>query len=157
MGKWLLLFLLTPLVEMYLLLEVGGYIGAWPTIGLVVLTAIIGVGLLRVQGFATLTRGIQRLNQGEMPAREMAEGVLLAIAGALLLTPSFVTDSIGFVLLTPPIRTQLAQRILERVEIRMTGPGPAPGPARGPAPRGDPGAAEGPAEGHTIEGEFEKR
>ncbi|MCZ6890813.1 MAG: FxsA family protein [Gammaproteobacteria bacterium] len=157
MGKWLLLFLLTPLVEMYLLLEVGGYIGAWPTIGLVVLTAIIGVGLLRVQGFATLTRGIQRLNQGEMPAREMAEGVLLAIAGALLLTPGFVTDSFGFVLLTPPIRTQLAQWILERVEIRMT----ARGPAWEPAPHGDPGAAEGSAvgttKGHTIEGEFEKR
>jgi UPF0716 family protein affecting phage T7 exclusion len=59
---WLLVFFLTPIAEMYLLIEVGGYIGAWPTIGLVMITAVIGVTLLRIQGLATLTRGIGRLN-----------------------------------------------------------------------------------------------
>ena len=71
---------------MYLLIEVAGYIDVWPTIGLVMLTAVIGVALLKRQGLATLTRGMGRLNAGEMPAREMAEGILLAIAGALLIT-----------------------------------------------------------------------
>ena len=98
---WLLIFFITPIVEMYLLIEVGGYIGALPTIGLVMITAVIGVTLLRIQGLATLTRGVNRLQTGELPAREVVEGLLLAVAGALLLTPGFVTDGIGFILLTP--------------------------------------------------------
>ena len=115
MGKWLLLFLLTPLVEMYLLIKVGGWIGAWPTIGLVALTAVVGVALLKRQGLATLARGVARLNGGELPARELAEGVLLAVAGALLLTPGFVTDTFGFALLTPVLRARLAAALLTRV------------------------------------------
>jgi UPF0716 protein FxsA len=114
---WLLVFFLTPIVEMYLLIEVGGYIGAVPTIGLVMITAVIGVALLRIQGLATLTRGVSRLNRGELPAREMVEGLLLAVAGALLLTPGFITDAVGFVLLAPPSRQLIAQYVLSRVRI----------------------------------------
>ena len=114
---WLLVFFLTPIVEMYLLIEVGGYIGAVPTICLVMITAVIGVALLRIQGLATLTRGVSRLNRGELPAREMVEGLLLAVAGALLLTPGFITDAVGFVLLAPPSRQLIAQRVLSRVRI----------------------------------------
>ena len=114
---WLLIFFVTPIVEMYLLIEVGGYIGALPTIGLVMITAVIGVALLRIQGLATLTRGIGRLQGGELPAREMVEGLLLAVAGALLLTPGFVTDAIGFVLLTPFLRSRIAERVLDRVQL----------------------------------------
>ena len=114
---WLLIFFLTPIVEMYLLIEVGGYIGAWPTIALVMITAVIGVTLLRIQGLSTLTRGVGRLQGGELPAREMVEGLLLAVAGALLLTPGFVTDGIGFVLLTPPLRAAIADRVLARVQV----------------------------------------
>ena len=102
---------------MYLLIEVGGYIGAVPTIGLVMITAVIGVALLRIQGLATLTRGVSRLNKGELPAREMVEGLLLAVAGALLLTPGFITDAVGFVLLAPPSRQLIAQYVLSRVRI----------------------------------------
>ena len=102
---------------MYLLIEVGGYIGAVPTIGLVMITAVIGVALLRIQGLATLTRGVSRLNRGELPAREMVEGLLLAVAGALLLTPGFITDAVGFVLLAPPSRQRIAQYVLSRVRI----------------------------------------
>ena len=122
MGIWLVVFFLTPIAEMYLLIEVGGYIGAWPTIGLVMITAVIGVGLLRMQGLATLTRGLSRLNRGELPAQEMVEGLLLAVAGALLLTPGFVTDAVGFALLVPRSRMLLAAKLLTRVTIRGQGP-----------------------------------
>lgn len=116
-AMWLLFFFLTPIVEMYLLIEVGGYIGAWPTIALVMITAMIGVTLLRIQGLSTLTRGVGRLQGGQLPAREMVEGLLLAVAGALLLTPGFVTDGIGFVLLTPMLRGIIAERVLARVQV----------------------------------------
>ena len=150
---WLLVFFLTPIIEMYLLIEVGGYIGAWPTIGLVMLTAVIGVGLLRVQGFATLTRGLGRLEGGELPAREVVEGVLLAVAGALLLTPGFVTDAFGFALLTPPFRAALADRLLARVQVHGAAGSGAFGPAGPDGPRGN---AQRPAAPGVLEGEFER-
>jgi UPF0716 protein FxsA len=106
-----------PIVEMYLLIAVAGYIDALPTIGLVMLTAVIGVGLLRQQGLETLTRGIGKMNQGQIPAQEMAEGLLLAIAGALLITPGFVTDGIGFVILFPPTRLLVARLMLSRIQV----------------------------------------
>ena len=102
---------------MYLLIAVAGYIDALPTIGLVMLTAVIGVGLLRQQGLETLTRGVGKMNQGQMPAQEMAEGLLLAIAGALLITPGFVTDGIGFVILFPPTRLIVARLMLSRIQV----------------------------------------
>ena len=111
----MLFFFLTPIVEMYLLIEVAGYIDAWPTIALVMLTAVVGVALLKRQGVATLTRGVQRMQQGQMPATEMAEGILLAVAGALLITPGFVTDFVGFMLLFPPSRIVIAKSLMSRV------------------------------------------
>ena len=136
MRVWFLIFVATPIVEMYLLIEVGGYIGAPWAIALVMLTAVIGVTLLRRQGLATLTRGVTRMQQGEVPAQEMAEGILLGIAGALLLTPGFVTDTVGFALLTPGIRQRLIARVLASMELRATPPDSARA---------------------TIEGDFEPR
>jgi UPF0716 protein FxsA len=115
--SWLLLFFAMPIVEMYLLIAVAGYINALPTIGLVMLTAVIGVALLRQQGLETLTRGTQKMSRGQMPAQEMAEGLLLAVAGALLITPGFVTDTIGFLLLFPPTRMVIAQVMLRRAQV----------------------------------------
>ena len=150
MGFWLLVFFLTPIVEMYLLIKVGGYIGAWPTIGLVMLTAVIGVALLRVQGLSTLTRGMGRLEGGELPAREMAEGILLAVAGALLITPGFCTDAAGFALLVPAFRGAIARRMLARVV--MVGPG---GAGSGPSRAGARSYRGPDGRGVVIEGEFE--
>lgn len=139
---------------MYLLIEVGGYIGTLPTIAAVMITAVIGVALLRRQGLATLTRGMGRLQRGELPAREMVEGLLLAVAGALLLTPGFVTDAVGFVLLTPILRALIAERVLANVSVveatRNAGFG-----AR-QADFGAPGAAQNAESGNSpiIEGEF---
>ena len=109
---FLLLFFAVPLVEIYVLLQVGGVIGALPTIGLVVLTAVIGAGLIRAQGLSTLGRVRQELDRGELPALGIIEAALLLIAGALLLTPGFVTDTIGFLILVPPLRRWAIQSFL---------------------------------------------
>jgi len=114
-----ILFLVIPIAEIYLLLEVGGLIGALPTIILVVLTAVIGAGLLRQQGLSTLARLQHNMAQGKIPAQEMIEGVLLAVGGALLMTPGFVTDTIGFLCLLPFTRKLIAQNIMRRSANKM--------------------------------------
>lgn len=109
-----LLFLTIPLVEIYLLIKVGGVIGAPMTIFLVVFTAVLGAWLLRIQGFSTLRRIQQTLNQGGLPAVELLEGALLLVAGALLLTPGFFTDAIGFACLVPAFRRAMIMRAMRR-------------------------------------------
>mgnify|MGYP001996534709 CR=1 FL=1 len=119
-----LFFLTMPIVEMYLLIQVGGWIGALPTIGLVALTAVVGMTLLRQQGFATLLRGQQRMAEGQLPAQELMEGFALAVGGALLLTPGFVTDAVGFALLLPLTRRMLVGALVRRGVWQMQqGPG----------------------------------
>ena len=112
-----LIFVITPVLEMWLLITVGNYLGALPTIGLVLLTAFIGVNLLRAQGFETLWRGRRKFEEGQLPAQEIAEGIILAVSGALLLTPGFVTDLVGFSGLIPPIRRKIAQFVLSRMVV----------------------------------------
>jgi len=115
-----LLFIIMPIVEMVLLIQVGSVIGAWYTVGLVLLTAVIGVNLLKRQGLSTLLRAQQKAQQGALPVSEIGEGLLLAVAGALLLTPGFVTDAIGFALLTPGLRSQLAKLVEARMIVSGT-------------------------------------
>ena len=87
-------------------------------IAAVLLTALIGVGLLREQGFETLLRGRQKLQSGELPTGEIAEGLILAVSGALLLTPGFITDVLGFLGLAKPTRVILARKLLEKVILK---------------------------------------
>ncbi len=108
-----LVVLIVPFVEIYVLLQVGGLIGAFPTIFLVVFTAVLGAWLLRRQGFATWQRFQANLAQGVVPAYEMIEGPILLVGGALLLTPGFFTDMVGFACLIPPLRRKIAQYIIE--------------------------------------------
>jgi UPF0716 protein FxsA len=124
-----LLFFSVPLLEIYLLLKIGGVIGALPTIGLVVLTAVIGAFLLRQQGFATLARIQSELNRGEVPAVTMLEGAALLFGGALLLTPGFFTDTLGFLCLLPVTRRPIVQWLLRRavIQVRNRHPGQRPG------------------------------
>ena len=117
MRALLLLFIVMPIVEMWLLITVGAEIGPLYTIGLVLLTAVIGVQLLRQQGFATLWRGRRKLEEGQLPAQEIVEGIILAVSGALLLTPGFVTDVVGFAGLLPLSRTFLGQLLLSKLLI----------------------------------------
>ncbi|MFT5888482.1 MAG: UPF0716 protein FxsA [Zhongshania sp.] len=115
-----LLFVILPVLEMWLLIEVGGLIGSLPTIGMVLLTAVVGAALLKQQGVETLTRAQQRLNSGQVPATEILEGLLLAVGGALLLTPGFVTDAIGFVCLIGPLRRVVVGEMLKRGVMQVT-------------------------------------
>lgn len=127
MRYLLVFFIAIPLIEMLVLFEVSDSIGGWPTLGLVVLTAVIGVQILKRQGLSTLTRANQRMQSGQLPAQEMVEGMFLAGAGALLLTPGFLTDTLGFVFLTPPIRARLASKIIKSGVVMAAGSGPAAG------------------------------
>ena len=108
------LFVVLPILEMWLLIEVGSLVGSLPTIGMVVFTAVVGAALLKQQGLETLTRAQQRLNSGQVPATEILEGLLLAVGGALLLTPGFITDTVGFVCLIGPLRKGLVAQLLKR-------------------------------------------
>ena len=100
----LLAFIIVPIAEIALLVHVGGLIGTWQTIGLVVLTAAIGTALFRAQGFRVLMRAQDILGQGGFPAKELFDGICILVAGVLLLTPGFVTDTLGLALLVPGLR-----------------------------------------------------
>jgi len=116
---FLALFILVPLLEIYLLITVGGIIGAIPTVFMVVFTALLGALLLRHQGLYTLGKVQAAVARGELPTAAMLEGVVLIISGALLLTPGFFTDTIGFLGLIPPLRQRLILAALERGVIAM--------------------------------------
>lgn len=151
MGILLLVALIgVPLIEIGLFIEIGGFIGLWPTLALVVLTAAIGSWQLRAQGLATLARGRQQLDRGQLPARELFDGFCLVIAGALLLTPGFMTDAIGLALFVPGFRDMLRRFLASRMEAvteahaRVDGEEIRPGQGQ---PRRRPGDS-------VIEGEF---
>ena len=110
----LAIFVLVPATELYLLIEVGSEIGALSTIWLVILTALIGGWMVRQQGLAVMFRVREQLDRGEPPAIEMMEGVLLLLTGILLLLPGFITDTLGFLLLIPPLRRWLILNWLKR-------------------------------------------
>ena len=95
------LLLVVPVLEIGVFIAVGGAIGLWPTLGLVVLTAVIGSVLLRRQGLSTLEAIQRETRAGRVPGRELVSGLMIAIAGVLLLTPGFVTDTLGFLLFVP--------------------------------------------------------
>lgn len=123
----LLIFIIVPLAELAVLIKVGGAIGILWTFLLILFTAFVGVTLLRAQGLATLMRASERMQQGSIPAKELAEGFLLALAGALLLTPGFLTDAFGFSLLLPGVRGVMATSLLQRFKPNMMQP-PGQGP-----------------------------
>ena len=115
----LFLFVLIPIVEMWILIEVGSRIGALPTIALVVLTASIGLSLLKRQGLATILSARRKMDQGAIPASELVNGVMIAVGGALLLTPGFVTDTFGFLLLLPQTRQWVLFRLIDRYRDKI--------------------------------------
>jgi UPF0716 protein FxsA len=116
-----LVVLIIPFAEIYLLLQVGSVIGAFPTIFLVVFTAALGAWLLKQQGFATFQRFQENLAQGLIPAYEMIEGPIILLGGLLLLTPGFITDILGFVCLVSPLRKKIAQYVIENRLIQESG------------------------------------
>jgi len=101
MIKFLLIFTLVPLIEIFVLIELGGIIGSWPTIILIASTGFMGVFLAKYQGIAVLYKMQMKLQAGELPAEQMFDGACILVGGALLLTPGLITDVLGFSLLLP--------------------------------------------------------
>jgi UPF0716 protein FxsA len=116
------LFTLVPLLELYILIKIGGYLGAFQTVALVVFTALFGVAIARVEGVRKLHQIRQSLSHGIVPAEEMVDGVLIFIGGILLITPGVLTDLFALVLLIPYSRT-IFKRWLRRRFDRMVAAG----------------------------------
>ena len=133
----LLLFICVPLAEIYVLLHVGASVGVPLTVALVVLTAVLGAALMRAQGFATLKRIQASLERSEVPAFALAEGAIILLSGALLLTPGFLTDFVGFACLVPGLRRACIIRVLEGRAASSAGAKPSTGTTRGVIIDGD--------------------
>jgi len=116
-ARLFLVFTSVSLLEIFVLVKVGGFLGAWPTVMLVIITALVGSALVRSQGLQLLQQLQQRLAQGEMPGQQLIEGVMLLVTGVLLVTPGFVTDLCGLLLLQPKIRGSLAKIVLANVKL----------------------------------------
>ena len=116
---WLLLaFVAVPLIEIALFIQVGGVIGLWPTLGIVLLTAIAGTWLVRTQGAMAIGKLQRSFSELDDPTEPLAHGAMILIAGALLLTPGFFTDAIGFALLMPPVRVSVFRYLRSRVRVQ---------------------------------------
>ena len=122
-----MLFIVVPLVELFVIIQVGGAIGVLPTIGLLLLDSILGSVLMRSQGRAVWRNFQAATAAGKVPAREVLDGALVIFGGALLLTPGFVTDLLGVLLLVPPTRAIVRRMLLGGVAKRMLGPAAIPG------------------------------
>jgi len=162
LGRLILLFLLTPAVELALLIQVDRFIGFWATIALIIVTGIVGSHLARREGLSTWRRLNRRLQAGDLPGTELADGIIILVAGALLITPGILTDVIGFLGLIPFTRTRL-RRVLMRwfqnkveqgtLQVQFGMFGGSSSPLEGPT--GPPHSPDGPARspsGRTWEG-----
>jgi len=116
-ARLFLIFTAVSLLEIFVLVKVGGFLGAWPTIFLVIITALIGSALVRSQGLQLVQKLQQRMAAGEIPGQQLVEGLMLIITGVLLVTPGFVTDLCGLLLLQPTIRANIAKVILANVKF----------------------------------------
>lgn len=148
---WLFVaFLMVPLIEIALFIQIGGLIGLWPTLAIVVLTAILGTWLVKAQGRLALNDLRRSFSQLDDPSEPLAHGAMILFSGALLLTPGFFTDAVGFALLAPPVRKAVYRFIRARIKVarfEMGGDGRMHA-QEPPHPRRDPPAAD------VIEGEY---
>ncbi|WP_299003928.1 FxsA family protein [uncultured Shewanella sp.] len=147
----LLLFIVLPILELAVLIRVGEVLGTWPTVGLVILTAIVGISLVRSQGIHTLMQVQKKLSNGEAPGQEIVEGMMLGLAGLLLVVPGFITDFIGILLLTRFIRIPVAGFLYKRMQLKVVANGRGSMEGRQQSPFG------GASQGQTFDGDFEKR
>ena len=113
-----LAFVLVPIIEIALFIQVGGAIGLWPTLAIVVLTAFLGTVLVRSQGRLALSQLGRSFEELDDPTLPLAHGAMILIAGALLLTPGFFTDAVGFSLLMPPVRVAVFRYLSKRITVQ---------------------------------------
>ena len=116
--KLFLAFTIIPIIEIYLLIEIGSMFGALTAVTLVILTGFLGAFLARMQGLQTLYRIQESLREGRMPSGELLDALLIIIAGLVLLTPGFLTDSAGFLLLIPATRNSIKYWLRHQIELR---------------------------------------
>ncbi len=147
-----LAFIAVPLLELVILIKVGEIIGIGATILLVISTAVIGVSLLKRQGLAALGRARETVEAGEFPVESVVDGACLLVAGAFLLTPGLLTDTVGFSLLVPGLRRALARWLFNKFSFSSHVQGHGFGEGASSAPRHD-GTTT--SSGPVIEGEFE--
>ncbi|MFU1478356.1 FxsA family protein [Roseovarius sp. C7] len=140
---WLFIaFLMVPLIEIALFIQVGGLIGLWPTLAIVVLTAVAGTYLVRSQGAQALGDLQSSFHQARNPTEPLAHGAMILFSGALLLTPGFFTDAMGFALLIPAVRQAVMRYAKSRITVQTHG-------FEREAPRG-------PASSSVVEGDYEE-
>jgi UPF0716 protein FxsA len=137
-----LLFIVVPIAELYVIIQVGEWIGVWPTLFLLLLDAVVGSWLLKHQGRAAWRRFNQALGERRIPGREVADGVLVILGGSLLIAPGFITDIFGLLFLIPPTRA-VARRILYRFTLGRVAIVGFPGGAMGGFGRGSGGGDGG--------------
>jgi UPF0716 protein FxsA len=118
-GIIFLLFLIVPFVELYVILQVSHAIGGLNTIAVLVVMSMVGAALVKREGLAVLRRLQQRVKAGQMPGRELIDGVLVLLAGALMLTPGFLSDVFGILLLLPPVRAAMRAYAIRRLRHRI--------------------------------------
>jgi len=119
LARLVILFLITPAIELALLLKVGQLIGHWETVGIIVLTGLAGSYLAKREGLSAWQRLNQSLSKGGLPGKELVDGVIILVAGALLITPGVLTDVVGFMGLIPPTRALIRKLIMNRVKKKM--------------------------------------
>tara|TARA_A200000159_G_scaffold89755_3_gene83255 strand:- start:48019 stop:48576 length:558 start_codon:yes stop_codon:yes gene_type:complete len=130
-----ILFAVLPILEIALLVNVGSIIGGWNTIGIVILTAFIGSYFVKREGISTLQTAQAKMQRNEMPGKELVEGLMLVVAGVLLVTPGFITDILGFMFVLPGTRHLLAAQVSKHMKMRVVMPGAGAGGA-GPGASG---------------------
>ena len=114
-----LVFLVLPILELYVIIQVAGGIGALETVGLLIVVSIVGAWLVRREGLSVLRKVQTQLQQQQMPTKQLVDGGLIMFAGALMLTPGFITDAVGVLLLVPPTRIAVRQVLMRRFKGRF--------------------------------------
>lgn len=148
-----LAFLAVPLIEIALFVQVGGLIGLWPTLAIVVLTAVLGTWLVRTQGRMAMGQLQRAFSELDDPTEPLAHGAMILVSGVLLLTPGFFTDAVGFALLMPPVRAAVFRYLRSRVTVaRFQMGGSAGFHPRGPG--GGQAGGRGDRPGDVIDGDF---
>ena len=143
----IVLFVTVPILELFVILQIGDLLGVWPTIALLIADSVLGSLLLRSQGRAAWRRFTVATSSGRVPHREVLDGALIIFGGALLLTPGFVTDTVGLLFLLPPTRAVFRGLLVRRFAGRMIASATRPRAPRGPGPR----ARDFDVEGHATE------
>ena len=158
------LFVVIPIIEIAVLMQVGALLGAWPTVGIVIITAWLGAKNVRQQGLSTMQSVQEKMARGEAPSDEIVAGFLLLIAGVLLITPGFVTDTFGLLLLVPTFRQVLIKNVQQQMATRQNNHSHFhfhQAPQNSPFEQSQPPKANKKSshldQGNTIEGEFERK